>query len=70
MKEYLKRDEINGKKSYKLFRLIQIIIQIFQVVVRFKLLDPDPHITYGYRSGSRRANNLRIRLDPVPDPKH
>jgi len=32
----------------------------------FKLLDPDPYIIYG--SGSRRANNIRIRLDP--DPQH
>jgi len=32
------------------------------------LLDPDPYIIYG--SGSRRANNIRIRLDPDPDPQH
>jgi len=32
----------------------------------FKLLDPDPYIIYG--SGSRIANNIRIRLDP--DPQH
>ena len=36
----------------------------------FKLLDPDPdpYIVYWSGSGSRRANNIRILLDP--DPQH
>jgi hypothetical protein len=50
-----------GKKFIKCLK----ILNLWSV---FKLLDPDPYIIYRSGSGSRRANNIRIRLDP--DPQH
>jgi hypothetical protein len=42
-----------------------------EIIYRFlsflQLLDQDPDLYTIYGSGSRRANNIRIQLDPYPD---
>ena len=63
-----KTDEKIWKDFKQIFKKVIKYSRCLNLWSVFKLLDPDPYIIYGSGSGSRRANNIRIRLDP--DPQH
>jgi len=67
MKEFLlKRWTKIWKQSYKIWKKFTKYPSFVNLWSVFKCLDLDPYIIY--RSGSRRANNIPIWLDPDLDP--
>jgi len=55
-------------KSDKNWNNLQIVISYQGIQLLDLDPDPDPYTIYG--SGSRRAKNIRIQLDPDTDPQH
>ncbi len=56
------------QKNVNSFFIFVLFITIFNITIKFYLLDPDPYSDKGSRSGSSNSNGIRIVMDLDPQP--